>query len=154
MDLLQSIVVTPFKQAYQVQAKKLILAGLEEHWGVLDTSKNPDLDDIGTSYKNGLFLIALRNDEVVGTGAIVPRPNNTGEIVRMSVATHLRRHGIGKMLLDELNNYARKAGYEKIMLETTEKWQEVFEFYKKYGFQITHYRDGNVYFSLEILCCR
>ena len=150
MDLQQSIIVSPFKQAYQVQAKKLVLAGLEEHWRVLDLSKNPDLDDIGTSYINGLFLIALRNNEIVGTGAIVTRPNNTGEIVRMSVATHLRRNGIGKMLLDELCNYARKVGYVKIVLETTETWQEVIEFYKNYGFQITHYRDGDVYFSLEI----
>ena len=150
MDLQQSIIVSPFKQAYQVQAKKLVLAGLEEHWRVLDLSKNHDLDDIGTSYINGLFLIALRNNEIVGTGAIVPRPDNTGEIVRMSVATHLRRNGIGKMLLDELCNYARKVGYVKIVLETTETWQEVIEFYKNYGFRITHYRDGDVYFSLEI----
>jgi ribosomal protein S18 acetylase RimI-like enzyme len=150
MDLQSGIMISPFKRAYQVQAKKLVLAGLKEHWVVLDLSKNPDLNDIGTSYINGLFLIALRNNEVVGTGAIVPRPNNTGEIVRMSVATHLRRNGIGKMLLDELCNHARKVGYVKIILETTETWQEVIEFYKNYGFQITHYCDGDVYFSLEI----
>ena len=150
MNLRQNIIVSLFKQEYQAQAKKLVLAGLEEHWGVLDISKNPDLEDIGTSYINGLFLIALRDNEVVGTGAIVPRLNNTGEIVRMSVAIHLRRNGIGKMLLDELCNHAKKTGYTKIILETTETWQEVIEFYKNYGFQITHYRDGDVYFSLEL----
>ncbi len=38
--------------------KKLILAGLAEHWGELDLSKNPDLDDITSTYASGAFFVA------------------------------------------------------------------------------------------------
>jgi len=148
--LLQDVVITPFEPKHQLEAKGLVLAGLEEHWGVLDPSKNPDLDNIGSHYANGVFLVALQNDNIIGTGAIIPRPNNTGEIVRMSVATKMRRNGIGKMILDKLCDHARTSGYKQIILETTQTWHEVVEFYKNYGFHITHYLDGDVYFSLEL----
>ena len=150
MKSLQNIVIQPFQPKYQSEAKHLILAGLEEHWGTLDLSKNPDLNDISSSYSNGLFLVALQDNKIIGTGAIVPKSNNSAEIVRMSVIRTMRRNGIGKMILVELCEYAKSNGYKRVILETTETWHEVIEFYKRYGFRITHYLDGDVYFALDL----
>jgi hypothetical protein len=36
------------------------------------------------------------------------------------------------------------------VLETTETWMEVIEFYQRFGFQITNYKDGDVYFALDL----
>ena len=146
----QEIVIVPFEPKYQSQAKSLVLAGLQEHWGILDPGKNPDLNDISASYAGGLFLIALRNDELIGTGAILPRPAHIGEVVRMSVVANMRRNGIGKMILDKLCDHARANGYRRVVLETTATWHEVIEFYKNYGFHITHDLGGDIYFSLEL----
>ena len=150
MNSLQNIIILPFQPKYQSEAKNLILAGLAEHWGALDPSKNPDLDDISSSYSNGTFLVALLGNKVIGTGAIVPKSNNSAEIVRMSVVTNMRRNGIGKMILGKLCEYAKSNGYKQVILETTETWHEVIEFYKRFGFQITHYLDGNVYCALDL----
>jgi amino-acid N-acetyltransferase len=95
-------------------------------------------------------LAAWLDDEIVGTGALIHRSRRIAEIARVSVALHVRRHGVGHGILDALINHAHKKGYHKIILETTETWRGVIDFYLSYGFQTTHNDYGNVYFKLEI----
>ena len=142
--------IIPFQPENQVAVKALILDGLEEHWGFLDESKNPDLDNIALSYANATFLVAWLDDEIVGTGAFIPRTENQVEIVRMSVRKEFRRQGIGQQILSELCKRASQDGYEEMILETTETWQDVNNFYLQYGFKITHYEGRDVYFKLKL----
>ena len=144
------ITLLPFKPADQAQVKNLILAGLAEHWGVLDPGKNPDLDDIDSSYAGAVFLVAWQQNRIIGTGALVPRSDDTAEIVRMSVAADMRRKGIGRSILQELCKQARLAGFRKIILETTQTWDGAIEFYKRFGFQVSHHLQDDVYFVLEL----
>jgi len=148
---MSEIKIIPFQSADQPAAKALILDGLVEHWGFLDESKNPDLDDIATSYANGTFIVAWRDDEIIGTGAFKPHSEKQVEIVRMSVAKEMRRQGVGQQILSELCKIASEKGYAEVILETTETWQDVIDFYLQYGFVITHYLDGDVYFRKELL---
>jgi len=69
------IVITPFEPKNQSEAKRLILSGLQERWGRLDLSQNPDLDDIGVAYANATFLIGWMNGIAIATGALVPPPS-------------------------------------------------------------------------------
>jgi putative acetyltransferase len=144
------IYILPFQPEDQAEVKNLVLAGLSEHWGTLDPGKNHDLNDIGLTYANAVFLVAWQDKKIIGTGALVPRSNDTAEIVRMSVVTSMRRNGIGRTILQRLCENAKSSGIKRLVLETTDTWKEVIEFYKKFGFQITHYLDGDVYFALDI----
>jgi GNAT superfamily N-acetyltransferase len=144
------IVLLPFEPNDQQAVRSLVLAGLVEHWGVLDPSKNPDLEDIATVYRDALFLVAWYENQVAGCGALVPRAEQTAEVVRMSVARGMRRLGIGRLILCRLVEEARNWGCRQIVLETTETWQEVVDFYLRCGFRITHYRDGDVYFIFDL----
>ena len=150
MNQSQDITILPFQSEYQAEAKNLVLAGLAEHWGTLDPTKNQDLNDISTTYADGIFLVAWQNNQIVGTGALLPISNDTAEIVRMSVVANMRRKGIGKMILQKICERAKVDGYKRLVVETTETWNEVIEFYKQFGFQITHYLDGDVYFALDL----
>ena len=145
-----TINLKPFHTTDQPATKALILDGLVEHWGFLDEGKNPDLDDIATSYADGTFLVAWQDDEIIGTGAFKPHSATQVEIVRMSVKKELRRQGIGLKILDELCQRAAQAGYEEVILETTETWQDVIEFYLNYGFGITHHQDGDAWFRMKL----
>ena len=145
------LTITPFHPDDQVAVKQLILAGLVEHWGFLDPTKNPDLENIAVSYAGATFLVARWGADIIGTGALVPHQAGTAEIVRMSVAQQHRRRGIGRRILDALIAQARAQGFQRIILETTATWQEVIEFYLRCGFRITHDKDGDVYFLLELL---
>ena len=145
-----SISLAPFQPADQSAVKALVLAGLVDHWGKLDPTLNPDLNDIAESYHDAVFLVAKQEERVVGCGALVPHDVDTAEIKRMSVAAELRRQGLGRRILTALCEQAKARGFQRIILETTETWDEVITFYLAFGFQITHYQDQDVYFELEI----
>ncbi len=144
------ITIRPFQPENQVETQALILAGLADHWGELDPTLNSDLNDISASYADAVFLVAWHEERIVGTGALAPRDAGTAEIVRMSVADDMRRAGIGTQVLCALIDHAKASGYRKLILETTETWVEVIAFYERFGFKITHYQDGDVYFALEL----
>jgi GNAT superfamily N-acetyltransferase len=144
------IIIAPFQPADQTEAKALILNGLVEHWGFLDPTKNPDLDDIAATYANATFLVAWLDGKLVGTGALVPRSPDSAEIVRMSVDRSLRRQGVGRMILQTLVEYARQIGLRQVTLETTATWADVIAFYLNFGFHITHEQDGDIYFALDL----
>ena len=105
--ILHDIAIVPFQPDNQAEVQRLILAGLTEHWGQLDPTKNPDLNDIGATYAHATFLVAWFHGTIVGTGALMPRSAHSAEIVRMSVAAHLRRHGIGRRVVCTSDRYRR-----------------------------------------------
>jgi ribosomal protein S18 acetylase RimI-like enzyme len=122
----------------------------KEHWGSLDPSKNPDLKEIFSSYRDHVFLVAREEGEIVGCGALVHESDGIARIVRMSVAAHRRRLGIGQLILWHLVRTARQKGYRQIVLETTETWQDAVSFYERNGFCTTHFVDGDRYFVLDL----
>ena len=145
-----AVEIRPFQPEDQEPVRDLILAGLEEYWGTLDESKNLDLHNIVDSYRDGIFLVACLEQQIVCTGALLPRSAETAEIVRMSVARHLRRQGLGRQMLAELCSRAYQRGFRQVILETTATWKNAIAFYQAFGFQISHFADGDVYFTLDL----
>ncbi|MFP4395772.1 MAG: GNAT family N-acetyltransferase [Anaerolineales bacterium] len=157
------VTIRPFERRDQAAAKALLLEGLAEHWGALDPTLNPDLDDIAVSYAAGCFLTAWQEaspsvggseggagERLVGTGAILPETVDTARVARMSVARDCRRQGIGRALLDALCAAARDAGYRRLVLETTAAWRGVIDFYQTYGFRALGVREGDMHFEMDL----
>jgi GNAT superfamily N-acetyltransferase len=144
------IIIRPFGPSDQLKAQEVILSGLQDHWGVRDPSKNPDLKDIAASYADATFLVACEGERIVGTGALIPRQEGVAEIVRMSVVASNRRKGLGRRILNELLRHAGTMGIRTVVLETTQTWDDVIQFYLVHGFAITHYANGEVYFALTL----
>jgi GNAT superfamily N-acetyltransferase len=144
------ITVHPFRPEDQAAAQALILAGLEEHWGYIDPTKNPDLDDIDSTYAHATFLVAWQGDVLIGTGALIRDGDGVARIVRMSVAKRARRQGVGTLILERLCERARALGYRQIVLETTSTWEDAIAFYERNGFRVTGSRDGDTHFVLDL----
>lgn len=142
--------IQPFSPADQSAVKTLILQGMEEHWGVLDLSLNPDLNDIAASYADGAFVCAWLEGELAGTGAIVPEGEGVMRVVRMSVQRERRRMGIASRILEALLDEACRRGCHNIVIETTEAWADAVGFYLRHGFRIVEHRDGEVHFVLKL----
>lgn len=142
--------IRPFHPSDQPAAKALILAGLVEHWGWLDPSKNRDLDDIAASYADGIFLVVYEGERLVGTGALLPEGENGGRIVRMSGDRGERKKGYGRELLQFLLQAAKDRGHNQVVLETTATWVDAIRFYEANGFHRTHETDGDVHFIRAI----
>ncbi|HOG48345.1 MAG TPA: GNAT family N-acetyltransferase, partial [Anaerolineae bacterium] len=104
-------VIRPLRPQDQDTARRLILAGMAEHWGAIDATCNPDLKDIVANYAGATFLLAWQGDALVGTGALIHEAEVVARVVRMSVARAMRRRGIGRLILQHLLERARAAGY-------------------------------------------
>lgn len=61
----------------------------------------------------------------------------------MSVAPEIRRRGIGGKMPERLCQEAKELGFQRIVLETTSTWSDIIEFYKRFGFRVTHHQEGH-----------
>jgi putative acetyltransferase len=136
------IEVHDFRPEFDDAVRALILRGLAEHWGTVDPTLNRDLVDMAATYSGGRTLVARDGDRVIGTGTVIPRDADSAEIVRMSVALEHRRTGLGRRLVEDLAEIARRWGMARVVLETSAHWTEVVQFYERCGFTATHYEDG------------
>lgn len=131
-----------FEATDQQAVRELVLDGLAEHWGELDPSLNADLDDIATSFGAGRTVVLRRARGVIATGSVIPRDSTTAEIVRMSVHRDHRHQGIGRVVVDELLDTARRWGARSVILETSSVWDDVVRFYLSCGFRLTGRSEG------------
>lgn len=130
------VLFRPFVAADQAAVRSLILAGLGEHFGHVDETLNPDLDDIAASYlaHGSIFLVAERDGRIIGTGALVPGEDGTGQIVRVSVAPDARRHGIARRIVARLFAVAAARGLTQLLVETNHDWHAAIALYERCGF--------------------
>jgi len=149
----QTYVVRPFTAADQTAARSLILTGLGEHWGFIDETLNPDLDDIATAYPaaTSLFLVVEDAGDLIGAGCLIEDDPRTGRLVRMSVAAAARGRGIGRRLVSELEAAARHRGYTRLVCETTEDWVDATGLYLATGFTETGIRNGDRHFEKRLV---
>jgi ribosomal protein S18 acetylase RimI-like enzyme len=81
-----------------------------------------------------LFLVAVEAERVVGT-VMVGYDGHRGWINYLGVAPDQRRHGIGRLLMQEAETRLRALGCPKINLQVRTSNTEVIEFYKRIGFK-------------------
>jgi ribosomal protein S18 acetylase RimI-like enzyme len=147
------ILIRPFQPHDQDAARDLILAGLGDHFDVLDFTLNPDLQDIQGNYvdQGNCFLVVVDGNDLIGTGALIWEAPGIGRIVRMSVAANRRRQGIARKLVQELISSGRSQGYKKIVVETNDDWHGAISLYKACGFRPFDHRDGEIHMALDII---
>ena len=94
--------IRDFRATDQHTVKNLILHGLREHWGSLNTELNQALDDLLESHRKGRVLVVVVGSIVVGTGMVLPCGEGDAEIVRMSIVRKLPRSSLGGSLVERL----------------------------------------------------
>jgi len=95
-----------------------------------------DVDSTQTVYGDrALFLCAVSEGQIVGTGAIKGLDDRECEMARMFVASGYRSRGIGRAIADELIRFARMAGYDRIRLSSNNALVASHRLYERLGFQ-------------------
>lgn len=82
----------------------------------------------------GAFLIAYLGDEPIGCGAVKHHPGGPSEIKRMWVAESARGLGIGRRLLEELEDLARERRAPATRLDTNKALVEAIAMYRSAGY--------------------
>ena len=148
------IVLRPFAPGDQAALRRLVLDGLGDHWGTIDETLNPDLDDIAGWYgpRGGYTVVACAgpDGEIVGAGTLYREDARTARLARMTVDKALRGQGLGRRLVAHLVEEARDRGYAAVVCETTETWQDAIGLYRRGGFAEIDRRDGDIHFRLEL----
>jgi GNAT superfamily N-acetyltransferase len=95
-----------------------------------------DVDRAETVYGDrSLFLCAIAENRIVGTGALKHIDDRECEMVRMFVESAHRGRGIGRNIADELIKFARITGYDSIRLSSNNSLVTSHRLYEKLGFQ-------------------
>ncbi len=82
----------------------------------------------------GSFLGVWLGDHFVGCGGIRRWDDHTAEVKRMFVEPAVRRQGLGRFILQNLEKKARDLGYRLIRLETGQRQPEAVALYEQAGF--------------------
>jgi len=100
----------------------------------------------------GPVWVAVRKDQIVGTGSVVPRPE--GIYIRgMAVIPLARGLGIGHRLLDEIQRFAIAQEASRLFLSTTPFLEKAIGLYEVFGFRRSgdgpHDLFGTTLFTME-----
>ena len=79
------------------------------------------------------FTVAVEDGEVVGCGALHVLWEDLAEVRTVAVAEHLRRQGVGHLILEAIIERAREIGVKRIFCLTFET-----DFFGRHGFEEIH----------------
>jgi GNAT superfamily N-acetyltransferase len=95
---------------------------------------------------DGVFLVGWVGDEPVATGGVRRHDDSSAEIKRMYVVPAHRGHGHARTLLAGLEDFAARAGYAQVLLETGTRQPEAIALYESSGYRqvenFGYYRDS------------
>ncbi|MCL7999258.1 GNAT family N-acetyltransferase [Brucella sp. 21LCYQ03] len=83
---------------------------------------------------HGNFLLLLRDGQTIGGGAFMRYDDETAEFKRIWTHSDLRRQGLAKKVLQELESQARIQGYKRVYLTTGFRQPEAKELYLRNGY--------------------
>jgi DNA-binding MarR family transcriptional regulator/GNAT superfamily N-acetyltransferase len=100
-----------------------------------DPARGISATDDEVSPPAGLFLLATLHGEPVGCGVLKFRPSAPAHLKRMWVAPEVRRVGLGRRLLAELEANAAGRGVRTVRLETHCALDEAISLYRTAGYR-------------------
>jgi N-acetylglutamate synthase-like GNAT family acetyltransferase len=105
----------------------------------INVEDQPDLKDIEQFYQqgNGNFWVAVNDDSVIGTVAMLDIGTNALALRKMFVSAEYRgkQHNIAQSLLDLAISWAIEQGVHHIYLGTTSQFLAAHRFYEKNLFE-------------------
>jgi DNA-binding MarR family transcriptional regulator/predicted GNAT family N-acyltransferase len=132
----QQIEIVDYSPQFHEDFKRLNYEWIEKYFK-LEESDHQSLNypDDKILKPGGHIYIALSNDEVVGTCALVKIDDDTYELAKMAVTEKAQGKGIGWLLGHNIIQKARELGAKTIFLESNTVLEPAIKLYQKLGFQ-------------------
>lgn len=83
----------------------------------------------------GVIYLALFEDQIVGSAALIREHDTIYELAKMSVATDHRGKGVSKLLIEKCLSEAKRLKASKIILFSNSQLKTAIILYEKYGFR-------------------
>ncbi|NLZ48379.1 MAG: GNAT family N-acetyltransferase [Clostridiales bacterium] len=122
-------IIEEAKEAFWAYAEN---AGITEFVQPLQES----YEDLKRDLETKLVLVAILDGEVVGSVRVEINPDNTAYLSRLGVKVAYQNNGVGKILLNAVDNYMMKLGVKNLYLHTASRMFSLVRFYYGRGFYI------------------
>jgi ribosomal protein S18 acetylase RimI-like enzyme len=93
----------------------------------------------------GQIFVALYENSVVGTCAVLPRDTEEFELAKLTVSPECRGHGIARRLVERCIAFARARGVRRVMLVSNSQLQPALRLYESLGFEYRPVPAGTKY---------
>ena len=138
-------------------AKEFLYNQIKKVYGIGPNIKfHYDIEAIEEYYvlpSNNAFFVAYDEDNIVATAAIraydkdyeffkgLYTKEDTASIWRLMVDEKYRRHGLARMLVNTMEDFAHKKGYVRVYLHTHRYLEAAMAFWESVGYEITVQED-------------
>lgn len=137
---MSQVVVRAFRAGDEAAFKALNVEWIQ-HFFALEPKDIEALENPGRILTDGAIAMAELDGEVVGTCALIKRPEpGVWEIAKMGVTTRHRGAGIGSAVMAYLVDVAPSLGAKQLYIETNSALGLAIRVYEKFGFR--HLGDG------------
>ncbi len=141
-----SITIDVFKEEYKSDFETLNLQWIKKYFKVEEEDskilKNPESYVIDGG---GQIFFAVKDGKAVGTAAMVLTKEKIFELSKMAVDSTYQGLGIGRMLINECIQFAKKENALEIFLITNDRLLPALELYNSSGFELDEDYDDNRY---------
>ena len=130
-----ALTIIDYRPEFQPVFADLNYAWIRQHFTVEEEDRQaldqPQKKILGPG---GAILLAQLDKEIIGTVALIPMPEHTLELAKMTVDSSFRGHGIGYRLGEAAIERAKKMGAKRIYLESNTALPAALKLYHKLGF--------------------
>ena len=109
-------------------------------------------EDVKKAIETTEVFVALSNEEIIGSVRIEIKPDNTAYLSRFGVSALHQNNGIGKILMNAVDNAMRELGITSLYLHTASRMFTLIRFYYGRGFYIESTTNDRGY--IRALLCK
>lgn len=113
--------------------------------GGFDPARTTPAEAAELAPPHGVFLVAYEGDDIVGCGGLRTIEAGVGEIKRMWVRGDQRGRGLGRNILEALEDHARSIGHQTIRLDTSNTLTVARRLYEAAGYSERSPYNDNLY---------
>jgi N-acetylglutamate synthase-like GNAT family acetyltransferase len=130
-----------------VPAIRAVLHSVREEYQVLCEigSSDLELDDLERNYfaRGGSFeVLEDACHRIVGCAGLYPLSEQRAELGKMYLLPQARGRGLGRQLLENMLDAARRSGFREVWIETNSSLSDAIRLYQGYGFESVPLESG------------
>ena len=106
-----------------------------ERYNLMESSEEEQLADPQAHFLDcgGQIFVALHDDNVIGTCAVVPHGVDEFELAKLTVSSEFRGQGIARRLVERCIAYVRQQGVRRVILVSNSKLKAALRLYESLG---------------------
>lgn len=100
--------------------------------------------------EGGQIFFVLKNGSPVATCALYKEADGVYELAKMAVSDSCKGKGLGSILMEECEKWARQQQAKEIFLLSNSSLEAAMGLYKKHGYEVFHRGDHPIYDRADI----